>query len=181
MWNKGASGVLTATREVEARLPFALPGFDSDNGGEFLNHHLRACLRDRPAPVDFTRSRPYHSDDIAHVEQKNWTWARQRLGCGRLENPDLVAPISALYRDVWAPWQNFFLPCLKLEQKWREGSHWRKRYEEPKTAYERLCAPGLLRLKPRAQLRERYASLNPFDLKDELEKKLKQILKLKPS
>jgi hypothetical protein len=181
VWNRGANGVLTATREVEARLPFALLGFDSDNGGEFINHHLWTYLRERKAAVEFTRSRPYHSDDNAHVEQKNWTWARQLLGYGRLEDPSLVAPISALYRDVWAPWQNFFLPCLKLERKWREGSHWRKRYEEPKTAYQRLCAPGILRLKPRAQLRERYASLNPFDLKDELEKKLKQILKLKPS
>ena len=181
VWNRGATGVLTATREVEARLPFALLGFDSDNGGEFLNHHLWAYMRERKVAVEFTRSRPYHSDDNAHVEQKNWTWARQLLGYGRLEDPALVAPISALYREVWAPWQNFFLPCLKLEQKWREGSHWRKRYEEPRTAYQRLCAPGILRLKPRAQLRERYASLNPFDLKDELEKQLKQILKLKPS
>jgi len=181
VWNKGATGVLTATREVEERLPFALLGFDSDNGGEFLNHHLWAYLRERKAAVEFTRSRPYHSDDNAHVEQKNWTWARQLLGYGRLEDPALVVPISALYREVWAPWQNFFLPCLKLERKWREGSHWRKRYELPRTAYERLCAPGILRLKPRRQLRERYASLNPFDLKDELEKKLKQILKLKPS
>jgi hypothetical protein len=47
-------------------------------------------------------------------------------GYGRLEDPALVGAISALYREVWAPWQNFFLPCLKLEQKWREGSHWRK-------------------------------------------------------
>ena len=92
-----------------------------------------------------------------------------------------MAPISALYREVWAPWQNFFLPCLKLEQKWRVGSHWHKRYEPPKTAYERLCVPGMLRLKPRRQLRERYASLDPFILKDELEQKLKQILKLTPS
>jgi len=181
VWNKGSAGVLTATRQVEERLPFALLGFDSDNGGEFLNHHLWAYMRERKMAVEFTRSRPYHSDDNAHVEQKNWTWARQLLGYGRLEDPQLVAPISALYRDVWAPWQNFFLPCLKLEQKWREGSHWRKRYEPPRTAYERLCQPGLLRPKQRRQLHERYETLDPFDLKDELEQKLKQILKLKPS
>ena len=181
VWNKGAAGVLTATREVEARLPFALLGFDSDNGGEFLNHQLWAYLRERTAAVEFTRSRPYHSDDNAHVEQKNWTWARQLLGYGRLEDPDLVAPISALYRDVWAPWQNFFLPCLKLERKWRVGSHWHKRYEPPQTAYARLCAPGILPLKQRRQLRERYASLNPFDLKDQLEQKLKGILTPKPN
>jgi hypothetical protein len=180
VWNKGAGGVLAATREVEARLPFALLGFDSDNGGEFLNHHLWAYLRDRPAPVAFTRSRPYHSDDNAHVEQKNWTWARQLLGYGRLEDPALVGPISALYREVWAPWQNFFLPCLKLERKWRAGSHWCKRYEPPQTAYQRLCAPGILSLKARRTLREQYASLNPFDLKAEVDNRLKQILHPKP-
>jgi len=90
--------VLAATREVEARLPFALLGFDSDNGGEFLNHHLWSYLRERKEAVEFTRSRPYHSDDNAHVEQKNWTWARQLLGYSRLEDPELVAPISAFYR-----------------------------------------------------------------------------------
>jgi hypothetical protein len=180
VWNKGAAGVLVATREVEERLPFPLLGFDSDNGGEFINHHLWTYMRERKAAVDFTRSRPYHSDDNAHVEQKNWTWARQLLGYGRLENPELVVPISALYREVWAPWQNFFLPCFKLKAKWREGSHWRKQYELPRTAYHRLCAPGMLTLKARGQLRDRYESLDPFALKDELEKKLKQILKPKP-
>ncbi len=135
VWNKGAIGVLAATREVEERLPFALLGFDSDNGGEFLNHHLHSYMVNRTEAVAFTRSRPYHSDDNAHVEQKNWTWARQLLGYGRLEDPELVLPISVLYREVWAPWQNFFLPCLKLAQKWRQGSQWHKRYELPRTAY----------------------------------------------
>ncbi len=177
VWNKGAAGVLAATREVEERLPFALLGFDTDNGGEFLNRHLWAYLRERKEAVEFTRSRPYHSDDNAHVEQKNWTWARQLLGYGRLENPALVEPISALYREVWAPWQNFFLPCLKLKRKWREGSHWHKRYELPQTAYARLCAPGLLARRERSHLKERYASLDPFVLKDELERRLEPILR----
>jgi len=180
VWNKGAAGVLAATREVEERLPLALLGFDSDNGGEFLNHHLWSYMRDRNEAVEFTRSRPYHSDDNAHVEQKNWTWARQLLGYGRLENPEMVGAISALYREVWAPWQNFFLPCLKLEQKWRVGSHWRKRYEPPRTAYQRLCAPGMLTAQQTRPLRERYESLDPFDLKDELEKKLRRILLPRP-
>ena len=114
------------------------------------------------------------------MEQKNWTWARQLLGYGRLADPELVEPISALCREVWASWQNFFLLCLKLEKKWREGSHWRKRYELPQTAYERLCAPGVLSLKARRQLRDRHASLDPFALKAELETKLKQILQPKP-
>jgi len=178
MWGRGQAGTLAALRDVEASLPFELLGLDSDNGGEFLNYHVLSWLQKRPRPVFMTRSRPYKKDDNAHVEQKNWTWARQLLGYGRLENPELVGPISALYREVWAPWQNFFLPCLKLESKWREGSHWRKRYERPRTAYDRLCAPGMLSLKQRRGLRERYESLDPFDLKDQLEKKLKEILQV---
>jgi len=48
VWNKGASGVLAATRQVEERLPFALLGFDSDNGGEFLNHHCQNSFKMSP-------------------------------------------------------------------------------------------------------------------------------------
>jgi hypothetical protein len=72
-WNKGAAGVLAATQDVEGELPFALLGFDCDNGSEFLNHHLWGYWAQRHAPVEFTRSRPYHKDDNAPVEQKNWS------------------------------------------------------------------------------------------------------------
>jgi hypothetical protein len=176
VWNKGATGVLAATRAVEAALPFALLGFDCDNGSEFLNHHLLSYLHQRKKPVAFTRSRPYHSDDNAHVEQKNWMWPRQLLGYGRLEREELVAPVSALYRDVWGPLMNFFLPGLKLKEKWREKSAWKKRYEPARTAYQRLMDAGVLGRRERRELRERYESLDPFTLKQELERGLKPIL-----
>lgn len=53
---------------------------NSDNGSEFLNHHLRDHFALRPKPVGFTRSRPCHKDDNAHLEQKNWMWPRQLPG-----------------------------------------------------------------------------------------------------
>jgi hypothetical protein len=181
VWNKGAAGVLAATRDVEAGLPFALRGFDCDNGSEFLNHHLWGYMTQRNTPVEFTRSRAYHKNDNAHVEQKNWMWPRQLLGYNRLEDDTLVVQICTVYRDVWGPLHNFFLPCFKLLRKWREGSHWRKRYERPRTAYARLCEKGLLSRQERRRLRERQASLDPFELRDQLERQLKQILLPKPS
>jgi hypothetical protein len=102
--------------------------------------------------------------------------AKDRLGYSRLENPELVAPIYAIYKEVWGPLQNFFLPCLKLKERWREGSHWRKRYHKPQTAYQRLCDSGSLFPKQRRQLRDFYATLDPFALKDDLEKRLKKVL-----
>ena len=49
--------------EVEAALPFLLLGFDSDNGGEFLNCHLWRYFSERAAPVNFTRSWPCHKNE----------------------------------------------------------------------------------------------------------------------
>jgi hypothetical protein len=82
VWGKGETDVLKQIQDIEDSLPFPLLGFDCDNGGEFLNWHLMKHFQ-REKPVQFTRSRPYHKDDNAHVEQKNWTHVRQWFGYHR--------------------------------------------------------------------------------------------------
>jgi len=176
VWNKGAHGVVEQTRSVEQGLPFAVLGFDFDNGSEWLNWTLIKYLQVRPKPVRVTRSRPYHKDDNAHVEQKNWMWPRQLLGYGRLEDESLLGPINALYTEVWGPLQNFFLPSMKLLKKWRVGSRWVRRHDRPQTAYQRLLAHGELQTKARRRLREQFAELDPFILAAEVERRLKPIL-----
>jgi len=71
---------------------------------------------------------------------------------------------------------NFFLPGLKLGKKWREGSHWRKRYEPAQTGYQRLMQLPELPRRRRRELRDRFKSLDPFALKAEVEKWLRTIL-----
>jgi hypothetical protein len=176
VWNRGAAGVLEQTRQVEEQLPFGLLGLDFDNGGEWLNWHLIRYLQQRTKPVRVTRSRPYHSDDNAHVEQKNWMWARQLLGYGRLEDPELVGLINQVYKETWGPLQNFFLPSMKLLKKWRVGARWRRKHDRPQTAYQRLLKLGVLTNKKQRQLRELFVSLDPFALHEQLEKRLRPIL-----
>ena len=65
MWGRGQAGTLAALQDVEESLPFALLGLDSDNGGEFINHHVLRWLQKRARPVFMTRSRPYKKDDNA--------------------------------------------------------------------------------------------------------------------
>jgi hypothetical protein len=148
---------------------------DFDNGGEWLNWHLVRYWQERLQPVKLTRSRPYHKDDNAHVEQKNWMWPRQLLGYQRLDNPDTVPRINDLYRDVWRPLHNFFLPSMKLVAKQREGSRIIRRHDEPQTAYQRLRASGELSAKTRRQLREQFESLDPFALAKAVDLRLKRI------
>ena len=70
--------VQEALDHMRQQLPFRLQGIDSDNGSEFINHHLRRyCTKQ---DIQFTRGRPYKKDDNAHIEQKNWTHVRKLLG-----------------------------------------------------------------------------------------------------
>lgn len=177
VWNKGAHGVVEQTQDVENHLPFPLLGMDFDNGSEWLNWHLVRYLQERVAPVKLTRSRPYHKDDNAHVEQKNWMWPRQVLGYTRLEKPEAVPLINRLYKETWGPLQNFFLPSARLVEKHREGSRWVRRHDRPQTAYQRLVQSGQLSRKQAKRLRDWFESLDPFELARQTELQLKPILR----
>jgi hypothetical protein len=176
VWNKGSHGVLEQTRNVEQTLPFPILGFDFDNGSEWMNWTLIKYLQVRLKPVRLTRSRPYHKDDNAHVEQKNWMWPRQLLGYGRLQDPSAVPLINGLYKEAWGPLHNFFLPSMKLKQKWRQGSRWVRRHDRPQTAYQRLMANDQISAKSKRQLRDQFESLDPFKLAGQVEKRLKGVL-----
>jgi len=93
---------------------------DSDNGGEFLNHHVLHWLQKRPRPVFMTRSRPYKKDDNAHVEQKNWTHVRHCFGYELHDKPELVDPMNALVKGAYGQLLNYFHASLKLEHKERK-------------------------------------------------------------
>jgi len=176
VWNKGAGGVVEATREVEKALPFELLGFDCDNGSEFLNWHLVNYFTNRKEKVGFTRSRPYHKNDNGHVEQKNWTHVRQLLGYDRLGDPEFREPINRLYREVWEPLHNYFLPSAKLLTKDRHGAKIKRRHDTPQTPCERLLASSSLSSKQKQALRRERSRYNPLKLQRELERQLRPIL-----
>jgi hypothetical protein len=176
VWNKGATGVVAAIREMESTLPFPILGFDCDNGSEFLNWHLVRYLQERPNAVKFTRSRPYHKDDNGHVEQKNWTHVRQLLGYERFGDPTLVEAINALYRDIWEPLHNFFMPSMKLVSKDRLGAKIKRRHDCPKTPCERLLESPKIAAETKRELRKQLASLDPFILHEKLEEGLLRVL-----
>lgn len=176
VWNKGAHGIVEATRDVEKSLPFELLGFDTDNGSEFLNWHLLRYLQERPKTVGFTRSRPYKKNDNGHVEQKNWTHVRQLLGYDRLDDASLVEAINALYRECWEPLHNYFLPSAKLEEKSREGAKVKRKHDQPQTPCQRLLACKEVTEEAKRKLAATKASLNPFELHRKLEERLRAIL-----
>lgn len=174
-WNKGAHGVFLQLKSIEEILPFIILGFDSDNGGEFINHHLIRYFLDRTKPVQFSRSRPYHSGDNAHVEQKNWTHVRQLFGYYRLNKQQLVALMNDLYANECSQLHNYFYPSMKLQDKARIQSKIKKKHDAPQTPYQRLMRCEHISEEQKKKLRITFESLNPFQLKQAIEKKLKKI------
>jgi hypothetical protein len=175
VWSRGQANPLAQIQDIETRLPFALLGLDSDNGGEFLNWHLLHWCQQRETPVKFTRSRPYKKDDNAHIEQKNWTHIRQWFGYERHDNPEVVPLLNALTTGAWGQLVNLFRPALKLKSKERIGSRIKRVYEAPQTPYERVLASGQVSAGKKAELQTLKARLNPFALAAQVERELKAI------
>ena len=177
IWNKGQHEVRGRIAEVEKALAFPILGFDSDNGGEFLNWHLRDYFLKRPNPVNFTRSRPYRKNDNARVEQKNWTHVRQLVGYGRLDNPAQAEWLNDLYAKEWGWFRNFFCPAMKHLRTEVEGSRKKRVYDQPQTPFERLKACAGVDPREIERLEKLKATLNPFRLKEAIERKLHRVLR----
>jgi hypothetical protein len=176
---KSELAVCSALDDARRELPFNLLGVDCDNGSEFINHHLwRYCQGDpvkKRAHVQLTRGRPYKKDDNAHVEQKNWTHVRKPLGYGRFDTPAAIDAINDLYRHELRWFQNLFLPSMKLVAKTRVGSRLRRRYDTPKTPFQRVIDSGRGDPVKIAALRRLREQLNPFELSRIIDRKLERI------
>lgn len=159
--NKAQIWVFEALLEIRSRLPFPLLGIDSDNGGEFINHHLwEYCEQEG---ITFTRSRPHRKNDNCFVEQKNYSIVRRAAGYGRYVGERAVENLNQLYALIRLR-TNFFLPSMKLVEKQRVGSRVRKKYDDPKTPYQRVLESPGMKEEIKEALREQYHDLDLADL-----------------
>ncbi len=178
MLGKEGRTVLGAIRSIEKSLPFKIKGFASDNGNEFLNHDLHNYFTSRKNSVHFVRRRPYKKNDNAHVEQKNWTHVREIFGYTRYHKKVHIEMMNDIYKTLWNPLWNYFTPVMKLVSKERVGGAIIKLHSKPITPYQRLIDSGTLTVSEFNSLKDQYEKLNPFELKKEIEKKLKWFFRI---
>jgi len=170
--NRAERWTFEALKHLRERLPFPLLGVDSDNGSEFMNNHLiRYCEGEH---LTFTHARPYRKNDNCFVEQKNYTAVRHMVGYFRYDTQDERALLNRIY-TAHRLYFNFFLPQMKLVEKTRVGSRVIKRYDDPKTPYQRVLDAPALEEPTKQQLREVYSSLNPAALRRQLSRLQEQL------
>jgi transposase len=181
VWAKHQDKVLNATSEILAQLPFKAHSIHTDNGWEFLNElfvsHFEKERDLGQSNIFQTRSRAYYKNDHAHVEQKNSTHVRRLLGYERFENFKLIEPINDIYKNEHSLFMNFFVPQRKLVEKVRSGNKTFKRYDKPKTPYQRLLDSNILSDVMRQKLGDLYETLDPFHLNRQIQEKIRKLEK----
>lgn len=82
--------------------------------------------------------------------------------------------MNEIYIDYSNVLQNFFVPQLKLLSKTRVGAKYIRKYGPPKTPYQRLLESKNIGMGKKEELRRKYKTLNPFKLKQGMNKKLNE-------
>jgi len=90
------------------QFPFAIRGFHTDNGSEFINYSVAGLLE--KLLIEQTKSRAYHSGDNGLVEAKNGAVIRKHIGYGHIEAQHAAA-MDRFHREHLNPYVNFHRPC----------------------------------------------------------------------
>ncbi|MEK7567081.1 MAG: transposase, partial [Patescibacteria group bacterium] len=173
VWGKGQENTKLGIGSARERCPFSWAEIHSDGGMEFINAHLYAYSVD--TGINFSRSRAYKKNDNCLVEQKNYTHVRRLVGYLRYDTIEEMNLINDLYRGPLRLYKNFFQPVIKLISKERDGGKLHRKYDKPKTPYQRIMESPEVSKEKKRELEKIYLSLNPAELKRQIEKKTNAI------
>jgi hypothetical protein len=171
-----------AFRRILERLPFPVLEIHPDNGSEFFNHHMVRFWKDTVRGVRLSRSRPYQKNDNRFVEQKNATLVRAYLGHERLDTVHQTLALNRLYDVMWL-YYNFFQPVMRLTEKTliRKDDQFtrvKRRYDQAKMPFDRLCESEAITQEHREHLEALRDRTNPRELRDDIYDLIDQIFSL---
>jgi hypothetical protein len=174
--NSAHRWVIEAMTQIQARLPFALVGLDTDNGGEFINHALINWAGDRN--IYFTRSRPYKSNDNAHVEQKNGDVVRRHAFHYHYDTALELGLLNDLYLLVRVRLNMF--TATKKAIGWRGNKHGKniRVYDQPAIPYQRVLESGVMDEASQRQLAELFDATNPAELTRKITRIQQELIRL---
>lgn len=176
IWGRYQDRICSAIDSIRRSLPFSIVGLDCDNGGEFINQKLYDYCSQHT--IALTRCRPYHKNDQAHVEQRNWFAIRQPIGYDRYSTRKALEQMVKLY-DLLELDLNFFQPIRKIVSKERIGAKIKKTYDRAQTPYQRLLASDVLGEDQKRRLRAQYDRLDPIQIKRQIEEETDKLWALR--
>jgi transposase InsO family protein len=101
--------LMPVIEQMLAQFPFEIRGFHADNGSEYVNHRVAGMLD--KLRIEFTRSRPRHSNDNGLAETKNGAVVRKTFGYAHIAQHH-ASRFNTFCREYLNPFLNFHRPCL---------------------------------------------------------------------
>ena len=106
--------LLPALQAILEQFPFKTKGFHSDNGSEYINYQVANLLK--KLLIEFTKSRPRHSNDNALAESKNGSIIRKHFGYKHI--PQHFASLINTFNQTYLnPYINYHRPCYFATDK----------------------------------------------------------------
>ena len=100
--------LLPVLAQMLEQFPFGLQGFHADNGSEYVNYRVAKLLN--TLHIEFTRSRPRHSNDNGLAETKNAAVVRKIFGYAHIPQRH-AARFNAFCCEHLNPYLNLHRPC----------------------------------------------------------------------
>lgn len=174
-WGKNLASTEAIHTTALTRLHHHLRHFHTDNAPAALRV-LFDRLSEPQVKYDLSRSRAYHKNDNAHVEQKNGDKIRKLVGFWRLDCQAACDTLNELYA-VEDTITNYFIASAKLVGKDYDhhGKLIRKRYDTPQTPYQRLLEHPQTSNKTKRQVIASKQSLDLVALRQQSDALLEQL------
>jgi len=162
--------------KFQAQCPIPVIEIHSDNGPEFMNHHLQSFFAHTFRGANFSRSRPWQKNDNRFVEQKNYTLVRAYVGRESFVNQEQADILNELYAQMRV-YYNFFQPVLRqIERSVHYNAHHApvlvRKQDTARTPLKRLTESDVLDPKMRVWLKWTYFQANPRRLRREIQRLL---------
>ena len=129
--------MIPTLRKIIQSFPFKILGFHCDNGSEYINKFVVTLLND--LIIDFTKSRPRHSNDNALIETKNGSIIRSWIGYGFIDKK-FAKDLNEFYFGCFNEYLNFHRPCAFASIKELPNGKIKKvyKFEDYSTPYNKL-------------------------------------------
>lgn len=133
--------LLPVIAEMLNQFPFKLHGFHADNGSEYVNHEVAKLLN--KLHIEFTRSRPRHSNDNGLAETKNGAVVRGQFGYAHIPQR-FAATLNQFCAEHLNTFINFHRPCL-FSSEWpdpKKPGRIQKKYHpnDVMTPFDKFCS-----------------------------------------
>lgn len=129
--------LIPALAEMLDTFPFVIKGFHSDNGSEYVNKQVAKLLE--KLLIEFTKSRPRHSNDNALAESKNGAIIRKVLGYSHIPQ-SFASQVNDFNQKFLNPYINYHRPCyfakITVDAKGKERRKYY--YDDIATPYDKL-------------------------------------------